>query len=70
MLREFRGQLVEEWHIVEAETAWGLTDKLNKLLDVYNFVDCQYSVHVVVGIPASRTYYSALVLLAKKTPQS
>ena len=60
-MRTFRGKKVIGWKVVNSPYKTDFEDELNKLMDKYEFVDCQYAIS---SNPPGE--YSALILLAKK----
>ena len=62
-MRTFRGKKVIGWKVILGPGKQELEDELNKLMDKYEFVDCQYSTCTGSMSPSE---YSALVLLGEK----
>lgn len=66
-MKTFRGKKVIGWDIVVTIQAKELTDKLNQLMDKYEFIDCQYSTCSKTNQAGRNfTQYSAIVLLGEK----
>lgn len=55
----FRGKEAVGWKVIDAETSWGLADKLNELNEKFDFIDCQYAI-------GANNWQFALVLLGVK----
>ena len=58
-MNTFRGKEAIKWEVIDAETTWGLADKLNALNKKFDFIDCQYAV-------GANNWQFALVLLGEK----
>lgn len=56
-MRTFRGKEVIGWKVVSARSNHDFEEKLNKMMDEYEFIDTQY---------AREGVHSAIVLIAKK----
>jgi len=67
-MKKFRGKEVIGWTIVVAPHEKNLIDRLNSLMDKYDFIDCQYSTCSVTRNVGGKLFaeYSAIVLLGKK----
>ena len=67
-MKKFRGKEVIGWRGVEAPTLDELMEKTNKLMDDFDFIDCQYSSHTAYNsiLIQNNPSYSVILLLAKK----
>jgi len=64
---KFRDREAIGWKILYNGNHIELQDELNKLMEQYDFLDCQYSTHVIKGLDnVEYTVFSALVLLGEK----
>ena len=61
-MKKFRGKEVVGWRILTHPTAQGLENKINLLMEEYEFEDFQYSISEY----SSNNTYSCAVLLSKK----
>lgn len=66
-MKKFRDKEVIGWTLVVSASEKNFISMLNKLMDRYDFIDCQYSTCPHKN-NAGRMYieYSALVLIGKK----
>lgn len=64
MSRTFRGQPVIRWIIIDEQYKDKFQKEINKYMEIYEFVDCQFSSHIDTS--NKTTHYVALILLAEK----
>ncbi len=67
-MKKFRGKEVIGWKGIQATSLPELREKLNDIMEEYDFIDCQYSSHASFNptLNVYHTVYSTIVLIAKK----
>ena len=67
-MKSFRGKEVIDWRIIDSVSRSDFENKINELMDKYNFEDFQFSTTInyknYAGPPF--VHYSAAILISKK----
>lgn len=71
-MKKFRDKEVIGWTIVVSSREKDLIDRLNNLMEQYDFIDCQYSTCSITNNVGGKLFpeYSALVLLGEKDEEN